>query len=65
MRGTFKFFLGSFMVLFTLSQSTDAHASESDERLSIFDIAFKLPKVYGDTLDIGTDKENLAKWAVT
>ncbi|RYZ70438.1 MAG: phosphatase PAP2 family protein, partial [Proteobacteria bacterium] len=40
-------------------------ASESDERLSIFDIAFKLPKVYGDTLDIGTDKENLAKWAVT
>ncbi|RYZ76838.1 MAG: phosphatase PAP2 family protein [Proteobacteria bacterium] len=65
MRGPLKFFFGSFVVLFILSQCIDAHASESDERLSILDIAFKLPKVYGDTFDIGTDKENLAKWAIT
>ncbi|RYZ71498.1 MAG: hypothetical protein EOP05_12000, partial [Proteobacteria bacterium] len=60
--------LFQLLLLLSLAISLPASAAAADhpiknERLSIFDIALKLPQVYGDTFDIATDKENLGKWA--
>lgn len=46
----------------TLTSFQAKAEQDNSKRLSILDIGFKLPSLFGDAWDIGTKKENVNKW---